>query len=214
MTEDGPEATVLSPSIESVPIIKFVNGEESGTAISGFTITGGDGQHAILITNGSAPSIHHNIFRDHISYAYNATAIGSYSSSPVIEFNLFYHTRSLGGIGIFSGGGTIQNNTFDDNSRGYWSQGVGVVARNNIVTNSIDFGIGDDGFAVNDYNCTYNNNAEYCCGAAPGPNDVTADPWYCDPVGFNYNLDPSSICVGTGFGGVDRGAFPAGCSAR
>lgn len=214
LTEDGPEVTVISPSIESVPIIKFVSGEEPGTEISGFTITGGDGQHGILISNGSSPRIHHNIIRDHISYAYNATAIGSYSSSPVIEFNLFYHTRSLGGIGIFSGGGTIQNNTFDDNSRGYWSQGVGVVARNNIVTNSTDFGIGDDGFAVNDYNCTYNNVMEYCCGASPGPNDITADPWYCNPAGFDYNLDPASFCAGTGFGGVDRGAFPAVCPAR
>lgn len=214
LTEDGPDATVLSPAIESQPTIKFVSGEEPGTEIYGFTITGGDGQHAILITGGSSPSIHHNVIRDHISYVYNATAIGSYSSSPVIEFNLFYHTRSLGGIGIFSGGGTIQNNTFDDNSRGYWSQGVGVIARNNIVTNSVEFGIGDDGFAVNDYNCTYNNVNEYCCGAAPGPNDFTADPLYCNPGGFNYNLAPGSLCIMSGFGGADRGAFPAGCLVR
>lgn len=213
LSEDGPQVTTLVPAVAGQPTIKFVNGED-GTEVAGFTLTGGDGQHAILITNNSTPNIHHNIIRDHISYAYNATAIGSYGSSPMIEFNLFYHTRSLGGIGIFSGGGTIQNNTFDDNSRGYWSQGLGVIARNNIVTNSTDFGIGDDGFAVNDYNCTYNNNSEYCCGAVPGPNDFTADPSYCNPGGFNYNLAPGSICIMSGYGGVNRGAFAAGCLVR
>lgn len=212
--ENGPSVTTLEPFVSNQPTLRFASGEPWGAGVSGFTIQGGDSKHVVQIANNASPSIHHNVIRDHISYVYNATAIGSYNSSPLIEFNLFYHTRSLGGIGIFSGGGTIQNNTFDDNSRGYWSQGIGVIARNNIVTNSTDFGIGDDGFAVNDYNCTYNNNSEYCCGAVPGPNDFTADPLYCNPGSLNYNLAPGSLCILSGYGGVNRGAFPAGCLVR
>jgi hypothetical protein len=211
LSEGGSEVTTLSPAVAGAPTVRFISGEEAGTELSGFTLTGGDGQHAILISNLSNPLIHHNVIRDHVSYEHNATAIGSYASNPIIEFNLFIHTRSLGGIGIFTGGGTIQNNTFDDNSRGYWSQGVGVIARNNIVTNSLEFGIGASGFAVNDYNCTYNNVVEYCCGAIPGANDITEDPLYCDPLVSDYNLAPGSLCIASGFGGVNRGAYPDIC---
>ena len=211
VSEGGPDVTIIEPFEETLPTISLVNGEPFGTELSGFTLRGGTGQHAVWIMNGSIPYIHNNIIRDHVTFYHNATAVGSYNSNPRIEFNLFVHTRSLGGIGIFTGGGTIQNNTFDDNSRGYWSQGSGVIARNNIVTNSLEFGIGASGFAINDYNCTYNNVVEYCCGAIPGANDFTEDPLYCDPLVLNYNLAPGSLCTASGFGGVNRGAFPALC---
>lgn len=214
LSESGAEVTTLEPSNDMQPTIRFVNGEGGGAEIAGFTLSGGAGQHAVLVTNNSAPHIHHNIIRGHVSFVYNATAIGSYQSNPIIEYNLFIHTRSLGGVGVFSGGGTIQNNTFDDNSRGYWSHGTGVVARSNVVSNSVDFGIGAAGFAVNDFNCVFNNNVEYCCGAAIGPNDINVDPEYCDPGIEDYRLSVTSQCVGSGHGGLDRGAFGIGCGVR
>lgn len=212
--EGGPGVTTLEPAILDEPTVRFDTGEPAGTSLSGFTLTGGDGKHAILVSNGASPHIHHNIIRDHVSYENNATAIGSYDANPAIEYNLILHTRSLGGIGIFSGGGAIINNTFDDNSRGYWSQGVGVVARNNIVTNSVQFGVGDDGFAVNDYNCLFNNVEDYCCGAAAGPNDVLLDPLYCDRAVEDFSLGPRSPALGSGADDRDRGAFPGGCQGR
>lgn len=214
VSEGGTGVTSLIPADGTLPTIKFESGEPVGCEIAGFTITGGVTKHAILITNSSQPHIHHNVIRDHVSYAANASAIGSYISNPVIEYNLFIHTRSLGGIGVFSGGGSIVNNTFHDNSRGYWSQGIGVIARNNIVTSSVEFGIGDDGFAVNDYNCVFGNASDYCCGAVAGANDFKAVPEYCNSIGDDYRIGSGSPCLGTGFGGVDRGAFGVGCVSR
>jgi hypothetical protein len=210
--EGGPGVTILTPQQPSTPTVTFATGEGAGAELTGFTIKGGAlQQHQVQIGNNASPWIHHNIFRDHVTYEYNAAEIGVYGGSPTISYNLFIHNRSLGGVGVFSGTAQILNNTFDDNSRGFWSQG-NATAQNNIVTHSTEFGIGGTKFALVDYNCVFGNNPDYDYGALPGAHDLAADPLYCDTASQSYSLHSNSPCLGSGSGGTDRGAFGAGCA--
>jgi len=201
----------LRPADPSQRTVYLGSGVGMGARLSGFTLEGGQGRDVILVENGAAPLIRDNVFRDHNGLVQNALSIGCYGASPTIEYNLFYHNRSIGCVGVFTGNARIFNNTFDDNSRGFWSQSVLTIAKNNIVTNSVAFGIGDYRFAVSDYNCVFNNNPDYGYGAIPGAQDITADPLYCNRANKDFQLDFVSPCNGTGEGGLDRGAYDAGC---
>lgn len=194
----GADSTVLEPSGSQYSMVRIQFGARYGAELRGFTFKGGNMQHVIEIAGGATPRIHHNVFRSHVSLVVNATEIGCYAANPILERNVFIHNRSIGAIGVFSGSATILNNTFEDNSRGFWSQGAGVIAKNNIITNSVEFGIGEEGFAVADYNCVFGNLPNYSQGSVAGPHDVVADPAYADPITDDYSLAIWSPCADAG----------------
>lgn len=215
----GADSTILQPEDTTRNLVDIPYATVGVIELYGFTLRGSRAKHVIHVRGGSSPKIHRNILRDNISYVANAAEIGCEGTNPIIERNLFIHNRSLGGVAVFSGGAIIVNNTFDDNSRGFWSHGSSVIALNNIVSNSVQFGIGDIGFAVQDYNCVYNNNPNYAIGAVAGPGSIQANPQYTDPAADDFIIQAGSPCVDAGDPSfvdpdgsrVDMGAYPALC---
>ncbi len=55
-----------------------------------------------------------------------------------------------------AGATSIINNTFYRNSRGFYSQSDQTIAMNNIVSNSVQYGV-HGYFATLDYNCFWEN---------------------------------------------------------
>ena len=190
----GSDSTFLQPANTSETVIKLESGEPAGTEFSGFTVTGGAGL-TVHIDGGSEVLIRNNVFH---SYSGSSVAVWCEYSNPIIAYNLFYGNGGDASVGIRMGSGSIINNTFDSNARGFLSvNGFGVVARNNIVTNSTDYGIRGP-FAELDYNDVWNNNPDYEGGAGAGPNDISVDPLFVDAAGGNYRLQGSSPCIDAG----------------
>ncbi len=189
---DGPGLTTLQPYVSSQPTLRIISGE-TDVEISGFTFVGGTGQHAVLISNGATPVISRNVFRH---YAGSDVLIRAMSDA-VIKYNLFYENGGNSCIGISAGANAIiLNNTFDRNNRGFNSISSSGIAKNNVVTNSNEYGIFGM-FTEKDYNDVWNNDPDHANGV-PGAHDISADPLYVDPIAYDYSLEWNSPCVDAG----------------
>jgi hypothetical protein len=193
-SSDGPEMTFLNPS--GTPVVSFVSGEPLSAELSGFTLRNTQGDQHIRIMYSSQPLIKGNVFA-------NLTASGSiiYSdaSGPRIERNLFHH-NDVGSacVGLIIGTASIVNNTFDHNSRGFFSNGYGqTVAKNNIVTNSGGCGISGR-FSDLSYNDVWNNQPDYQGGTVAGTGSISVDPYFTDPEHNDYRLLANSPCLDVG----------------
>ncbi len=71
---------------------------------------------------------------------------------------------------------TIVNNTFDSNTRGFYSLSRSTIAKNNIVSNSSEYGV-HGVFATLSYNDVWNNHPDYQGDAEPA-NSISGDPQY------------------------------------
>jgi len=180
-SSDGAEVTTISGSV------KITQGESEEAVLNGFTVLTGP----ITIQNGSAPVISNCIIRD-----MSVIAIQCDNSSPIIKYNLFHDNGNISCIGINSGTATIVNNTFDNNNRGFYSiSGKGTI-RNNIVTNSSEYGIHGP-FTVLEYNDVWNNDPNYQnCNS--GSHDISLDPLYEDVTIHDYSLQAGSPCIDAG----------------
>ncbi|HUU45054.1 MAG TPA: right-handed parallel beta-helix repeat-containing protein [Acidobacteriota bacterium] len=207
--ESGPDVTQIEPAAPLTTILSIIGGE-TGT-VSGFTFAGGSGSRVIDIRNGATPLVRANVFRDFGSTLQNAVVIGCQDADPTVSFNLFANNTSTSTVGIFSGSATILNNTFDHNTRGFFSLSGNGVARNNIVTSSDGYGV-SGWFAGLDYNDVWNNTPDYGGGAVAGIHSISAAPRYCDPTMTVYTLATGSPCLGAGEGGTDIGTFGHGCT--
>ena len=140
--------------------------ENAYLIISGFTFTGGGQKYTIHI-DGASPVISYNIFHDNIPIGTeNREVISVYNSSAVVSYNLFYNNGGIGCVGLREGssGAKIINNTMDGNERGFFSIAGGGTAINNIVTNSIERGVGSltpSNFTTLDYNNIWNNKSDF-----------------------------------------------------
>ncbi len=189
----GAKMTTIRAS--SAPVVRLTNGEPVGTEFSGFTIRGTNGDAHIQISSGARPTIKNNIFAE---LNPPAVIISVSSAGARIERNLFINNavgNACIGVSQF-GGGLIANNTFDRNSRGFYSYGS-TIAINNIITNSTEYGV----FGVYDrleYNVTYNNHPNYDGGATAGIGSQVQVPGYLDPDDEDYRLEPGSVCIDSG----------------
>lgn len=193
----GAKKTTLKTALPGAAILEFFHGTGWGEdpRITGFTFEcDGTSNRAVYIGWGTNPLIDHNIFRG----ANTGVVINSVTDGAKISYNLFYDNHGDGCIGIYSGNAYIINNTFDNNSGAIFVNGVATF-KNNIVSNSSVFGIakGNGDFAVLDYNDVFNNNLDYD-GITPGPNDISLDPVYNDPVNQDYRLQDNSPCIDAG----------------
>ncbi|MCP4582439.1 MAG: hypothetical protein GY839_12580 [candidate division Zixibacteria bacterium] len=66
---------------------------------------------------------------------------------------------------------------------------------------------------LDDYLSSPSRNVDYCDveGGWPGEGNIDAYPVFCDIGNENFYLSSNSPCIGAGEGGVDIGAFGAGC---
>jgi len=216
----GPELTRLQPEDPDFPTILFTNGEDAGTEFSGFTVSGGQYAHTILVGENSQPLIRGNVFRTNIAAdASNTAVITCIGGHPRIERNLFYNNNGISCVGINEGTADIINNTFDRNNRGFYSINGHGFAINNIVTNSRDYGIFGP-FDVCNYNNVWNNNPDYDGGAMQAIGGISVDPEYVDVEMHDYSLNLNSPCIDAGDPNPiyndpdssrnDMGAFPSG----
>jgi hypothetical protein len=194
MSVGGPETTTLGPDIPNEPTIKMINGEDQRTLLSGFEIIDGGDYYTFMINGGAFPLIRDNVFRYNIRDVpgQNKSVIRTDNSVPFFYKNLFYDNGGISCIAIYTGSGEIVNNTFDDNSRGFLTITGQGIAKNNIVTNSWEYGIHGN-FTELDYNDVWNNNPNYNLNN-PGPHDISVDPLYED----DYTLQANSPCINAG----------------
>ena len=185
----GARSTILKPSY-GWPLIRLINGEEHAV-IRGFTLIGASVTNVVLINSHAYAEISECIVT---GYTSGEVAIRCETDSSLISHNLFYGNQGLSCVGIYSGSAQIINNTFDANNRGFFcltGQGVG---RNNLVTNSIQYGIAGS-FAALEYNNAWQNHSNYESGARAGVGSLSVDPLYWDIPGRDYRLLPTSPCI-------------------
>ncbi len=187
ISEAGSESTILTGGI----LIEDLGSKAA--EIKGFSLRDTYGSDIVQILN-SSPTISDNVF------AYNTGTeciILCYNASPTITRNLFHHnTVGSACVGVTYGPTRIINNTFDTNSRGFFSLGSETIAQNNIVTNSAQYGIFGS-FESLDYNNVWNNGNNYD-HATPGPSDISADPLFVSPALLDFRIQYGSPCIDAG----------------
>ena len=214
-TSDGPAVTKLQPAVAEETTVSIVSGEGAGTEFSGFMVVGGSDGSVIKVANSARALITHNIFT---GYTGDRVVVRGDVPDMTISYNLFYGNQGIGCVGIYSGSGRIINNTFDGNRRGFFTISGAGIAKNNIVTNSTQFGISTtSGFTELNYNNVWGNDPNYN-GLAGGASDISQDPFYMDGPNGDYGLRAESPCIDAGDPGLeyldpdvtrnDMGAFP------
>jgi len=182
----------------------------SGSAISiyadatldGFTVTGSSSasSSAGVYVYAASPTISNNLIDQN---GWHGIYVES-SSSPAINRNVI---SSNGKYGIylysFGNGGIplVYNNTIDGNLRGIDIVSFDPVLRNNIVTNSTDYGIYAGVFSDvdNDYNDVWNNSSGDYYDMTAGPHDKSVDPLYVGSGDYRLSTSPTlSECIDAG----------------
>ncbi len=190
------------PVISSGVII-FDSGEDSTSGISGFRISTHDefsvGENtAIQITNGSSPTITNNEFVDlvfpDIFIAIQITGTGSHAT---VTDNVFSNCETGLFVNIGASASATDNTFYGNTSTVIFDNHVASTFKNNIVSNSLNFGL----FGApdeNDYNLYWNNLSDFTTGAVSGPNDIFADPLFNAPSAGDFLLAVGSPAIDAG----------------
>ena len=200
---EGADCTIIDGAGYSYSTI-ICNGPFSrDTIIEGFWIMGGTGPgwsaSGVWLGLECSATVRYNVITDNrmgVLVNYN-------DGDPLIDHNTIVYNYDCG-IQIYVGLGTIVT-------------GVATIT-DNIIGENYNYGIyrGSDETApdppapINDYNDVYWNGVLDYRFVAPGPSGFSLDPMFCMPP-TNLAIDDLSPCAGTGTGGSDRGALPAGC---
>ncbi len=199
----GADSTTIQPSTNGSPTVIFANITSPVPEFSGFTVTGGGAVVTFLVEDATCV-VSNNVFHDNIPVgSSNIEVISCIGATATIKRNIFYNNGGIGCVGLRPGSenSVIVNNTFDSNERGFFSIANGGTAINNIVTNSIERGVGSvdpTNFTTLDYNDIWNNNPDYDIAGVEGSNSIHIDPQYVDPVSNDYQLLLISPCIDAG----------------
>lgn len=197
---DGPKTTILTAEDPSRSLLLLDQADDSAVHIEGLTIdgTGMEPIQLALIRNGARLSACANIFRDHTVGHYTIQVA---QGEILLERNLFYNNQGLYALFVNSGSATtIINNTFDNNEYGVnILSDVSGDVRNNIITNSSEWGLKTASTSLTaDYNLLWNNTRDYIGSAPFGANDVSSDPLFRDPGAGDYSLQIGSPAIDAG----------------
>jgi len=182
---------------------------------------GAGGFGAAIAGNSASPTIEQNIFRNNTCDDQHLSGVVSFvnSSSPRIINNVFEDNPCRAINLLISSGASdwpyiVMNNTIAGNPNvGIFSnRAPGLSIVNNIVAGNGSWGIFlrssyNWGEPAVDYNNVWGNTAgDYGGLASAGPNDISADPLFADPMVGDYHLQPGSpaIDAGTNEGAPDR----------
>lgn len=208
---NGPATTLLT-SPTGGKFIDFISGEPRGSALSGFTITGvTTSAYCMRTDNDALVTLENNIFRD--NHPTGGPELIWCGSDITLTGNLFVNNQGNACIGIWNGGQGAQllNNTFVGNKRGYFNTTGAGKAYNNIVVNSLEYGV-YGAFAKTGCNDIWNNNPDYDGGAAPAESDISENPWFCHTPTRDYRLQEYSTCAPANNScGSLIGAYEPGC---
>ena len=200
---EGPDCTVIDGSGWDYSTISCNGSFSSDTTIEGFRISGGDGPgwSASGVWLGLECSA---IVRYNVIIGNNMGIIVNYNNGdPKIDHNTIYGNYDSG-IQVYVGNYTVVT-------------GVASIS-NNIIAHNLVYGIIRNSdlatplppMPESDYNDVYDSGVTDYYEVDAGPNDFSLDPMFC-MVPTDMRIDATSPCAGTGTGGSDRGALPAGC---
>lgn len=220
LSTDGPASTIIRPLDSTKGTIVFTPSSMPST-IEGFTISR-SGVFAIYASR-AVPRLIRNVIRANIGAikaddcdwltinenAFDGNGILSQTHAAIaldlcdsisVSRNLFYNGKSNGEMSLSRASGKVINNTiFVGRSYGVFTSRGKVVLLNNIVTSAPDYAIGEyiAGAVAADYNCTYDNRADYD-DVLPGSGSVYADPHFIDPASADFHLASNSPCIDAG----------------
>ena len=174
----------------------------------------------IYIDNMSDPTIEFCTIRGNT--ANEGGGIFSQTADPIIQWNVICSNYALilgGGVHIaFANGGTFTQNSLALNEVGM-SNGSGLSITGSMMTvtnNIIALNTGGPGFWVQgsmltaDCNLCWGNVSSDYSGISPGPNDISADPQFCDPDNCDLQVSGTSPAVSSQECGL-IGAQTVGC---
>jgi hypothetical protein len=200
---EGADCTVIDGAGYDYSTVTCNGPFSRDTIIEGFWIRGGTGPgwsaSGVWLGLECSATVRYNVITDNrmgVMVNYN-------NGDPLIDHNTIVYNEDCG-IQIYVGNETIVT-------------GVATIM-DNIVGENYYYGIyrGSDSSApdppapIVDYNDVYWNGILNYRFVAPGSNDFSLDPMFCMPP-TDMRIDAASPCAGTGTGGSDRGALPAGC---
>ena len=186
-SESGPQGTIL------VGTVTISNVSAGNSEFSGFTMGNEVGTGWIIIDYADA------IISDNIFTGITASAtIVSCRGKAVTIFRNLFNNNAVGNacVGVVSGQVRIINNTFDSNSRGFFSLDIATIALNNIVTNSTEYGVFGN-YQTLAYNDVWQNAPNYDA-ISNSPADISVDPMFGNPQLGDYSLLPGSPCIDAG----------------
>lgn len=186
-SESGPGGTILAGTVT------ISNVSAGISEFSGFTMGNEVGTGWIIIDYADA-IISNNIFA---GITASATIVSCRGRAVTIARNLF-NNNTVGNacVGVISGQVRIINNTFDSNSRGFFSHDIATIALNNIVTNSTEYGVFGN-YQTLAYNDVWQNTPNYAA-VSNSPADISVDPLFGNSQLGNYILLPGSPCIDAG----------------
>ena len=200
---DGPDCTMIDGTGWNYSTVVCDGSFSTDTVIEGFRISGGDGPgwSASGVWLGLECSA---VVRYNVSIGNNIGMLVNYNNGePTIDHNTIYGNYDCG-IQVYVGNYTVVT-------------GVAHIS-NNIIGENTHFGImrnwdwttSAPPMPDSDFNDVYSSGISDFLEVDAGPNDFSLDPMFC-MVPTDMRIDAGSPCAGTGTGGSDRGALPAGC---
>jgi hypothetical protein len=191
-------------------VVLFESGETGAAAITGFTITGGNGSFGggISCASGSSPSVTYNVITDNTASQGGGGISCWQDCDPFIAQNVIYgnSSQSFGG-GILCSTGCnplIINNVVSGNSTS--SQGGGIMSWQSdpMISNSIFWnneGPGNDDEISGTVTITYSDIE----GGWSGQGNIDEDPLFIDPDNGDFHISSDSCgyifdspCIDTG----------------
>ncbi len=165
---------------------------------------------------GSYPEISNNTISGNSADQYGG-GILCYGTFPIISGNTISgNTASSRGGGIYCEAyahPTIVNNTIYGNSASPYGGGLCCIDHSYPVVRSTILWANTAYSGDQIYYDDWSPNVSYSDiqGGWEGDGNIDCDPLFCDPENGNFYLDVASCCIGTGYEGVDIGAFGVGC---
>jgi hypothetical protein len=225
-SSDGAAATIIDATWLYTSVVTCTSGEEPGTVLEGFTITGGTGTPddygntygGGMYNVSSSPTVTNCIFSGNSAFLYGG-GMYTYAGSPTVT-NCTFSGNSASGLPWSSDGGgmwndngsnpTVSNCTFSGNSAGGWGGGIcnngssPLVADCTFTGNSALYGGGGvaNGWGSNPTvtNCTFTGNSTSGGG---GMWNYASSPAVTNCV-FSGNGASGSYLTGVG-GGMANG---------
>ncbi len=198
LSSNGPEYTQLTPQATDFLINVGATGSISAM-ISGFSVSQGRASNLIKLMGAEGAVVENNRFYD---LTIDESLILCNSSNVVIRKNVFaFNTVGHACIGLLGDENQVINNTFYHNHRGFYSQGAGNIAINNIVAYNDEYGIyGSFNGSIGDldYNCVIGNSPDYDYYASAGPHSLSVDPQLESPDAYDFSLSADSPCIDAG----------------
>ncbi len=199
----GPTQTFLRWRVFWVDIMVLEFGEGPGSELSGFDVSSAScWDDAIHVLSGANLLLQNCVFHNFMtcggSYNFDVLRVGPSAGAVQVKNCVFYGNRGLSCINALPGSPvTVINNTFHNNNRAINSNSANTVARNNIVTNSLIYGVSGT-FSALDYNDIYNNTVNYAGGAVAGGHDISLDPLFVNAATYDFHLQENSPCINAG----------------